>query len=365
MLEKGIISTRQFVLMLFIIITSFTALHVPGLLIMHAGGDAWLAVIGGWFLDVLLAIIYAYLGVRFPKENFVQYSMTILGKYAGRAVGILFPVFFLIVCSLLQRGLTHLIKFAFLPETPFAAILIGGAVIIGFGARKGIEVIARVCEIIGPIYLISIIFVVLMVMPMGEMENLQPQLVEGFQSIFTGAFMILTFFGICIMMAMFIPINNRVEDGFLAKFVAVSMGGFFVLSTVVLAVYVFGYDNIKNIVVPGLSLTRMIRIGEFIERLEIIWMMIAVGAGIMASAMMIWAFSLGTAQILSMQTFKPLIWPAVLLSSVLALTSFDNHMEHVYFLHYAYPIFAALVETGLIVLLFVMALILKKRGKAL
>lgn len=365
MLEKGIISTRQFVLMLFIIITSYTALHVPALLIFQAGRDAWLAVIGGWILDVLLAIIYAYLGVRFPGENFVQYSITILGKYLGRIVGIMFPIFFLIVCSLLQRGLSQLIHFAFLPNTPFEVILIGGAIIIGFGARKGIEVIARVCEIIAPIYLFSIILVIMLLLPEAEITKLQPQLTEGFPNIFIGAFLVLTFFGICIMMAMFIPINNKIENGFLAKFIAVSMGAFFVGTTVVLSTMVFGYDKVKEISIVGFSLTRMISIGNFIERLEILWMLIAVGAGIMASAMMIWAFSLGVAQIISLKTYKPLIWPTTFLSSILAITAFESHVENIKFVHYAFPIFAAFVEAGLIFLLFFMALILKKRGKAL
>ncbi len=365
MLEKGIISTRQFVLMLFIIITSFTSLHVPAILIQQAGRDSWLAVIGGWFLDVLLAIIYGYLGVRFPGENFVQYSMTILGKYVGRIVGIMFPIFFLLVCALIQRGLSHLIRSAFLPETPFEVILLSGALIIGFAARKGIEVIARVCEVIGPVYLLSIILLISFILPISEINKMKPQLEEGFPTVLVGAFMILTFYGICIMMAMFIPLNNKIENGFLAKFIAVSMGAFFVGSVVVLSIMVFGYDEVKNIAVVGYSLTRMVNIGNFLERMGIIWMMIAVGAGILASSMMVWAFSLGIAQISNLKTYKPLICPTVFLSSIIAITSFDNHAEHIRFTHYTYPIIAASVESGLIFLLFFMALILKKRGKAL
>ncbi len=365
MLEKGIISTRQFILMLFLIITSLTTLHVPGLVIDHAGRDAWLSVIGGWYLDVLLAIVYAYLGLRFPGENFVQYSMTILGKTVGGIVGSLFPLFFLVVCSLLQRGLAHFIKTAFLPATPLEIIIFTGAIIIGYGAYRGIEVIGRVSEILGPVYFISVLFLIAMVFPEAEFAKLKPQLDEGFYPFLSGAPLILTFYGICVMMAMFIPINNRMENGFLSKFVAVSMGAFVVGAMVVLAVAVFGNDQVKNMINPGLGLTRIVSVGRFVERAEIIWMMIAVGAGVMASSMMIWAFSLGFAQILSLKTYKPLVMPAVLLSSVLAATDFKSHMEHIYFVQFTYPVFAAAIEAGLILFLFFAALILKKKGKAL
>lgn len=58
--EKGIISTNQCIWLLFCLITSFTTIHIPRLIILQAGRDAWLSVILAWFLDVLLAMVYAY-----------------------------------------------------------------------------------------------------------------------------------------------------------------------------------------------------------------------------------------------------------------------------------------------------------------
>lgn len=153
MQEKGIISTNQFIWMIFIIISSVMAIQAPGILVVHAGRDAWLSVIGGWFLDILLAVVNAYMGIRFHGRNFVQYSITILGKYVGRMVGILFPLFFLLVCALFLRGLSQTLSIAFLPKTPTEVILVSGYIVIAYAARKGIEVIARVAEILGPLYL--------------------------------------------------------------------------------------------------------------------------------------------------------------------------------------------------------------------
>lgn len=72
--EKEVISTNQFIWLLFCIITSLS-LQVLRLLIFQARRDAWLAVVLAWFLDVLLAVVYAYMGIRFRAEHgTIQYN---------------------------------------------------------------------------------------------------------------------------------------------------------------------------------------------------------------------------------------------------------------------------------------------------
>lgn len=362
MQEKGIINTNQFIWMLFIIITSVPNLLAPGLLIIIAGRDAWLSVIGGWILDVHLAIVYAYMGIRFSGQNFVQYSITILGKYLGRIVGIMFPLFFLLVCTLLMSGFGEMMKNMFLPKTPIEVILISGFLLVGFGARKGIEVNGRTAEVLGPIYLLSMIVFSLLIIPKVNINLLKPQFDQGVFHFLPGAPFILTFYGICIMMAMFIPLCNRPENGFLAKFTAVSMGAYMVGSMVVLSTAVFGFEQVRNMAHPALLVSRMVNIGQFVERIEVFWMVILVGSAILASTITIWAFSLGISQIVGLKTYKPLVYPGILISFAISMTSFGDFLELTDFIHYTYPVFAAFVEAGLEIFLFILALVLNKRG---
>lgn len=362
LLKKEIISTNQFIWMLFSIITSFTTLQIPGLLIFHAGRDAWIAVILAWFFDVLLAMVYAYMGIRFPGQNFVQYSITILGKYFGRIIGLMFPLFFLMVTSLLMRAIGILIVNTILPNTPIEVLIFSGYIFIAYAVKKGIEVIARVSEILGPAYLISFIILFLLVIPSMKTNRLRPQLAEGFYPIFSGSMFILTFIGICIMMGMYIPICNHIENGFIAKFIAVTLGAFIICSIVILCISIFGAEQAGNMIDPGLMLARMIRIGDAIDRVEVIWFMIAMEAGLMTSVSLIWASSLGISQIIGLSTYKPIIYPVTLIAAVLSIISFDNSMEVLNFTFYSYPFIGIFIETGLEVFLFIMALVLKKKG---
>ncbi|HEX3014973.1 MAG TPA: endospore germination permease [Desulfobacteria bacterium] len=360
--EKGIINTKQFAWMLFVIIASIATTQIPSMLIAQAGKDAWLSVIGGWFLDVLLAIVYAYMGIRFPGENFVQYSVTILGKYLGRIVGIIFSLFFLLVFAIFLRGSTRLVSINFLPNTPFEVILVSNFLVSAYIARKGIEVIARMTEVLGPLFFISGLGLFFLAMPLMDINRLKPQFDNGVAPFMIGTPLILTFFGICIMMAMFIPLCNRPEDGFLAKFSAASMGAVFTGILTAFSTGIFGAEQAKNFYSPGLMLARTIHFGPYLERIEIFWAVILMAAAIVASASMMWAFSLGIAQLAGLKTYQPLVYPGALLALMLGLVSFPGSLELSNFTHYSFPVLAAFVESGLEILLFITALALGKRG---
>jgi spore germination protein (amino acid permease) len=361
MQEKGVISTNQFIWLLFDTITSFATIHVPRLLMFQAGRDAWLSVILAWFLDVLLAVVYAYMGVRFPGQNMVEYSITILGKL-GKAVGIMFPLFFLMVSAMIQRGFSIMINTAFFPKTPVEIILISSYIVIGYAALKGIEVVGRVCEIIGPVNLFSLIILFLFVIPVINIDRLKPQLANGIYPALSGTPFILSFIGICIIMGMYIPICNHPENGFIAKFTAVSMGASMIVLIVICSIGAFSIPQANNMLNASLELARIINFGGFFERVEAIWIMIAISATIVTSVTLIWASCLGVSQIVGLKTYKPLVFPAILVSYIIGTTSFKNSVDVAAFIFYTFPLMAMLVETGLEMFLFFTALILKKKG---
>lgn len=361
--NKEIISSNQYVWAIFSVITSFATLQMPGMLILHAGRDAWLSVVLAWFLDVLLAIVYAYLAVRFPGQNFVQYSETILGKYVGKLIGLIFPFFFLLVAMLFMRSLAAIIVNMFLPKTPIELVLAAGYFILAYGIRKGVETVVRACEVLGPIYFISLIVLILLVLPEAKLHLLSPQFADGYLPFFTGANFILTFFGVCIIMGMFIPLTNRQENAFLAKFIAVTLASPLVCLIVALSIAVFDSEQAGNMLNPSLNLVRYIRVGKIIERLEIIWMMIAIAAGILTSANCIWAFCQGIAHSVKLSDYKRLAYPAAILAFVLSITSFDSNVDLFNFTFYAYPFIGVFVEAILELFLLFMAVVLKKRTK--
>jgi spore germination protein (amino acid permease) len=360
-LEQGIINSKQFTWLLFIIITSFTVLQVPGLLIHHAGRDAWLSVVFAWLFDSLYAVVLAYMGIRFPGENYIQCSTTILGKILGKIFGVLFICFFLIVSVIVMRGLSMYIGDVFLPRTPLPVVLLGAYLTIAYIVRKGIEVIARICEILGPVFLLSFVGLFLLALPFIHFERLKPQFDLGVSPFLSGMPMILSYMGICIAMNWYTPICNRPENGFIAKVTALSLGSLLVGLIIIFSISILGVEQAGNITNLGLQLARIIHVGEYFERVEMIWMVIAIGAGIMMAISAVWIFSLSVAQITGLDSYKSLVYPSALLSFFLCLTSFPNNITYLNFTYYIFPVFGLFVET-LPLWLFFAALITGKKG---
>ena len=362
MKEKGIISTNQFVWILFCIIAFNATLQIPGLLIYQSGRDAWLSIIGAYILDALLAIVYAYLGNRFLGQSNVQYSITILGKYIGRIVGIMFPLFYLLIGSILARSLSGLISNFFLPRTPIVVILSIGYLVAAYGLKKGIEAIARTCEVLGPLYLITLVIMFVLLTPEVKLHRLKPILANGAGPFIAGIPLILSIISLCITMGMYIPICNKPKNGFLAKFIALTLGSIMIILIIEFSIGIFGAERAGNMVIPGIHLVRLIRIGTFFERLEIVFFITAISAGIMTAINLIWAFCVGISQIIGLNSYKPIVYSCVLLSFVLSMTSFENIIELFNFINYSFMFISIFVGTVLELLLFIGALVSGKSG---
>jgi hypothetical protein len=142
------------------------------------------------------------------------------------------------------------------------------------------------------------------------------------------------------------------------------MGASMIILIVVCSIGIFGFEQASNMTNPGLEIARYIHIGDYFERMEILWMITAIGAGIITATNSLWIFSVGLAQIVELDTYKPLVYPAALISFILCLTSFPDNISYLNFAYYIFPVIGLLIQVGLGLFLLCSALILGKKGKS-
>jgi spore germination protein KB len=146
------ISSRQYIWSLFILFASFAVIQIPGLMLTVADRDCWLAVIFAWALDVLLGILYAYMGWRFPDQNYIQHSLSLWGQFMGRIPGFFLLALFLVFCINTQYSLYLLVNKLVLPDLAPEIVLGIGFLLVAYIAKKGMFVIVHFCEAIGPFF---------------------------------------------------------------------------------------------------------------------------------------------------------------------------------------------------------------------
>lgn len=343
MLNESAITPRQTVWALFLLFTSFAVIQIPAFILSIADRDSWLIVIYAWCFDVLFGAIYAYMGWRFPKQNMIQHGITLWGKIIGRIPGLFLLLLFLTFSIITQYSLFALVSKLMLPDLSPEIILGVSFMLSAYIAKKGITTIMYFCEAIGPLFFVSLLLLVLLISPELKLDNLKPQLTLGFFPSLVGAFVVLNFLGICIMMTMYTPLTDQPEKGFLTKFVASSLGSFILMVLVVYISGVFGVFQAKEMFYPGLELARIIRIGNFSGRVEMLWIVITLTVLLTGSASLIWAFSKGFSHYIGARDHQCFIYPTAFLGLTACLTAFNNDLTFELFSLYVYPLFPTLV----------------------
>ncbi len=345
--EQGSISGRQFAWMLVAIVTATGSAFLPTQLIRLSGQDSWIAIWLAWAAEILLATLYAWMGRRFPGETMVQYAATSLGRWIGRPLAFQYPLYFFLTAAMLLRSNAHLVTALFLPGTPEVVIASVIAAVASFGAVSGLEVLGRVAEVLVPLFAVGISMVMLLAVPRLNPALLRPVLEQGWGRPLAGVPLALGFLGICIVMGMFQAYQRKPEQALPAKAFAATVGSLILTSATLSVIALLGPDVAGATLFPQLAISREISIADFLERLDVVWMMIHVGAGFLAIGVLLWAAALGTAQTFGLPQYRHLVLPLAVLAVPLAMRFFRNNALLLTFAGMIYPLITIGVGVGL------------------
>jgi len=111
-----------------------------------AGRDAWL--MGLWGLVLFAPALLCWLGLirRHPGMGLFDILEAVLGPALGRAVSLIFLIFFMALCALNVREATGFIHGGIMPDVPLAALAALFAAVCVYGARKGLGPMARLAS---------------------------------------------------------------------------------------------------------------------------------------------------------------------------------------------------------------------------
>ncbi|MCL6446694.1 MAG: spore germination protein [Armatimonadetes bacterium] len=361
-LEKGKISSLQAVLLLAQVVLATAVLTAPSLPIAYAGQDAWLCILLAGVGGLLIACLMVNLSRRFPGETLFEYLEDILGKIPGKIVSFLYLWFFLHIVTVVVREFGALLNPIFLPETPLVVIHILALAPVAYMLWQGLEVMARTNEIFASLLLFGVILVILAA-PQIKLTNFLPVLDAGPVPLLKGTLAPLAWFGELITVAVFLPYFNRPRDGYRIAGLAVCMITFMLGLAVFLTIAVFGPYVPASYLFPTFNAVRLIQLANFVERLEILVVVIWVAGGLLKIGAFYWIIVLGAAQTLGLRTYRPLILPVGVIILALSFIFHRNNLEMVRYIGLTWPFYGLTHELLLPLLLFGTALLRGKRRK--
>ncbi len=363
MAEKTRISWVQATLLLINMVTATLILVVPAITTEAARQDAWLSALVATFGGLLLAFIFTKLQQRFPRENLLQFSITILGPVLGKVVGFLYLWYFLHLAAIIIRSFGDFLVISFMPETPVWVFIIIITILAAYAVHNGLEVIARVNILFFALVILSIVIIFFLTAKDMDFTNLTPILAEGWKPVVRGSLFPLAWIGeivIGLMILSHLANPGEIKRVYLVTTIGV---GILLLQVIIGVVATFGPEYTSHLIFPGLTGTRIISIGNFIERLEALAMVMWVGGAFTKICLVYYAGVYGMAEWFRLKDPRPLVGPAGIILVFFALIIYEHFTDYLKFATVPFPMYTLTTfEGGLPLLLLVIAILRKKGG---
>ncbi|MFC7063386.1 GerAB/ArcD/ProY family transporter [Halobacillus seohaensis] len=328
-MEKAKMSGWQlFVLML--LFELGTAIVVsPGI---SAKKDAWLAVLLGLIVGLLIFLVYYALFRLYPDLSLIGYTKKILGKYVGGVIGILYLFYFLYIAVRDLRDFGELLSASTYTYTPLFVINAIMILTIAYVLWHGIEVLARTGEIFFVILMLIGVVGTTMVLVSGRIDvnQLRPILEEGWGPVLSALPVTSTFpFGEMIVFTMLLPYLNRPQIGIRVGWSAMGISGILLIWVVAMEIAVLGVHIASRTAFPLLSAIGLIDMTGLFQRLDVAVVLTLMIGGFFKIAIFFYAALISATELFKVSKYNRLIFPFSIIILISSMTVANNFVDHI------------------------------------
>lgn len=333
------ISTLQLGVFVFNVILGVGILGFPAGLAKAVENDAWVVGIVSGLINILFIFFICKLGNKYPELGLVGTLRRLFGKVLGTILALPALAYFVIFAALAMRIFAETIKLYLLNNTPLEFIILPLMLLAVFLARSGVEPSARFFEVVTPIIILVMLYLIIVSLPKNDYSNLRPffthpvsDYISGLRS---GTF---AFSGFEILLIMF-PFLRKPKEAF--KVSSITMLGITALYTIVtiLCLAKLGAKETASMIYPTVTLIKASEVpGGFIERQEGVLLAVWVIFVFTTLAGMIYAASVITGDILkqrkrthAVSIYIPVIYVVSLLGeNIAALGKLSDTMSLIF-----------------------------------
>jgi spore germination protein KB len=357
---KDKISTRQIEHAAAVIIMA-TGLLIKSLY-TYVKNDAWIAVIAGLFIGLLMVRVYAALAKKYPGCTLMEINEQVYGRIPGKLVSALYIFYFFTIACLNTNILGNFVKSYVMQNTPIPVILVLFIGLCIFAIRKGPASIMRYSTMFAIVTTVIIIVNGLLMYNIFNPKNLQPVLALPMKNYLYGTH-IITMIPICdpFVFLMFLPDMLKPKEFGKALVRGVVLGSAVLLLIVLRDIMVLGATT-RLFTSPSYSSIRLINIGDLLTRMDVIFISVSISLLFYKVSVFLYATVSGVSRIMEFESHRFLIYVFGALLIVYALSVFVSESEHAQWRSNGA---ASMFQTVFLVLLPVVTLIISSfRGQA-
>ena len=306
------INNRQLFWMIMMLEIGINLLISMTATILYAKQDAWISYILAGVMGLIITNVAARLSSRYPRQTLIEYSVTLLGQWAGKLIVIPFILQWFWVMSLILRDEFLFIRLSVLYKTP-AWVVIGTmiGVVLYTVYHGGIEAIGRVSELWGPILMIILALTFALTINNLNLPMLLPVYADtGPGAIMEGALAPASLLGESVLLMMLFPFVEHPGQGTRkALLLGVAFSSVMLLLGVLWVIMTFGPAVSGRLQFPFFEMVKLVYLMEFIQNMDVFVMAVWLVCIFVKLSIYMFITSYGVAQ----WTGKPRSWKKILL----------------------------------------------------
>lgn len=349
---KEVISDRQSITLIILFIIGTASIQVMGL---EAKQDLWIAIILAMIFTILILIVLGRLLKLFPGKNLFDICESILGKYFGKLINLLFIWYFFHAGASVLRNYYQFVVTTSLDETPDVIIMVGIFILCAWLVKLGIEVMGRWSFFLLALLIIFGIFSTTFLIKDMNIENLRPVLDNGLGPILEGAFSIFSFpLGELIAFTVILDSLQKKKSPTKIYIYGLVMGTMFLLIMSTTDILVLGVNEASAVFFPSYRAITRLKLGGFLLGMEIVAASLFTIGAFIKICIYLLATCLGLKKLFNYKDYRFIVIPVSLLMINLSYFLHDNIVEYFnwnekVWKYYAFP-FQAIIPIILLII---------------
>jgi len=328
-----------------------------------AGNDAWVSLVLSVLISIPMLCVYARIMRLYPEMDLFEIMEQLFGKVISKMLTLLMTWYAIHLCALVLRNFTEFIEITAMPETPQLPIMIMMLLVTAYLARSGLRTLGKWSVPMLFFVLFVVVFTVLASLRNMEFSNIQPMFAHSVGIIAKNAVQIYSFpFAETVLFLFFAKGVKKQDSPYRLYLLAFLFAALILLIVMLRNLFILGPKLMAVEYFPSLAAARIIRIGDFLTRIEGSISLNFIIAGIAKITVCLLAASRGMAYVTGVQNHKILILPVGLFTVALGSIVYQSTMEMFGFLDY-YWVYAAPFQFLIPTVVWIAAEIKSRRSK--
>lgn len=269
----------------------------PRVAVNEGGYDAQWSGLLLVFVGVLIGWVQGRLNHRFPEKTGIQYLSIVYGKWLGKFIGFVYVVIYTFFIAIGMRMFVFLVGALYMPHTPSLVLILLFLGVSVYGARLGVETLARISSMFNPPVILGLLTTFLAAVleypPFGL-----PSHIDRWDTLLNGTYYLMPMLFGFNLFQMLGPYYKKTKRSYLYPLVSIGVNGLLVIVALLVPLAMLGWEMVERVQWSLPFLFREIYLeGFIIERVGVSMIIISVVFNVLFTANHLWGLSVCWAQI--------------------------------------------------------------------